>query len=100
KLPRDVIAWGSNNLGQLNIPDRVTNTVAISARFNHSLALQADGTVLAWGNNSAGQCDVPASATNLIAVSAGAEHSLALRSDGTVLGWGATNSSYGQANPP
>ena len=62
---------------------------AISAGWEHSLALRADGTVVAWGDNSYGQCSAPAEATNIVAISAGYYHSLALRGDGTVLAWGA-----------
>jgi alpha-tubulin suppressor-like RCC1 family protein len=99
KLPPNVFAWGSNQVGQVNVPDDLTNAVAIAAGDSHSLAIRADGTVVAWGDNSQGQCVVPAGLTNVTAVSAGSRQSLALRADGTLIGWGATNS-YREATPP
>jgi hypothetical protein len=99
KLPPNVVAWGSNQLGQVNVPDDLTNAVAITAGYNHSLAIRADGTVVTWGDNSRGQCAMPAGLTNVIAISAGECQSLALRADGVLVGWGATNS-YGEATPP
>ena len=67
-----VWAWGLNATGQLGdgtTTDRftpvqvrgengvsyLTGVTAISAGWNHSLALRDDGTVWAWGNNSQGQ---------------------------------------------
>lgn len=99
KLPPNVIAWGSNQVGQVDVPDDLTNAVAIAAGDQHNLAIRADGAVIAWGDNSRGQCAVPVGLTNVIAISAGTRQSLALKSDGTVVGWGAANS-YGEANPP
>lgn len=66
-----VWAWGRNYYGQCGIGSRtlvepyglvspqqvsgLTNVVAISAGFEHSLALKADGTAWAWGRNANGQ---------------------------------------------
>ena len=100
RLPPNVVAWGSNQLGQLSVPVDLTNATAIAAGFNHSLAIRENSTVAAWGSNAAGQCDVPSGLSNVVAVSAGTSHSLALLNDGTVVGWGATNSSFGEATPP
>ncbi|CAH2212266.1 RCC1 domain-containing protein [Tepidibacter aestuarii] len=66
-----VWGWSRNIEGQLgdgtsgsnkNIPVQVkvvngfmTNVIAISAGWSHSLALKTDGTVWAWGNNYNGQ---------------------------------------------
>jgi hypothetical protein len=93
-----VVAWGSNYSGQMNVPANLTNAIAIAAGDSHSLVLRADGRVMAWGLNSAGQTNVPASLTNASAVAAGGTHSLALRSDGRVVAWG--NNGSGQANVP
>ncbi len=107
-----VLAWGTDNYGQLG--DNVTlaiqptpvlisglsGIVAISAGGRHSLALKNDGTVFAWGYDFYGQLGDDAALTNIptpvlisglssvIAISAGADHSLALKSDNTVLAWG------------
>ena len=85
-----VIAWGTNNYGQTNVPGGLTNALAVAAGDAHSLALNANGTVVAWGRNDLGQTNVPASVTNAIAISAGGQQSLAMRKDGTVVQWGQT----------
>ncbi len=61
----------------------------ISAGWNHSLALQAGGTVVGWGNNGYDRANGTLAGANVVAISAGRNHSLALKSDGTVVGWGA-----------
>lgn len=105
-----VWAWGYNESGQLgdgtttfrSLPVQsgsLTQVVAVSAGFGHSLALRSDGTVWAWGRNAEGQLGdgttqgrlqpaVVPSLSNVVAVSAGLRHSLALRTDGTVWAWG------------
>ena len=67
-----VVAWGSNDYGQLgnnsrassSVPVAVTTTstalqgksvIAVSAGFEHSLALCTDGTLAAWGSNNRGE---------------------------------------------
>jgi alpha-tubulin suppressor-like RCC1 family protein len=94
-----VVGWGFNNCGQATgIEDGIngivringvvlSNVVAISAGFFHSLALLRDGNVVAWGNDGAGKASVPAGLSNVIAISAGWSHSLALKKDGTVVMW-------------
>ena len=84
--------------------------VAISAGYQHNLALCSDGTVVAWGANTYGQLgnnsttnsNVPVlvnqagvlAGKTVVKVSAGGYSSLALCSDGTVAAWGYNN--YGQ----
>lgn len=65
----EVYAWGSNAQGQLgrgfvsnydNVPQRVSNlvnmpAVAISAGFDHSMAVLYTGEVVSWGGNATGQ---------------------------------------------
>ena len=115
-----VLAWGLNDYGELG--DGTTNTsstpstpvpvdlpagtriTAVSAGYQHSLALTSDGSVLAWGNNTYGELgdgtttvsptpvpvavNLPAG-TRVTAIAAGYSYSLALTSDGSVLAWGA-----------
>ncbi len=120
-----VIAWGYNNVGQLGdgtsgnyrlTPVVVTgakNIVAISAGYEHSLALKSDGTVLAWGSDDSGQLGdggsfissstpvaVSSVASGIVAISAGRSHSLALKADGTLLQWGLRQAgSFANADP-
>jgi alpha-tubulin suppressor-like RCC1 family protein len=95
---RQVLAWGVNSFGQVNVPPALTNAVAVAGGDAHSLALSGDGTVIGWGRNDAGQASPPPGLTNAVAVAAGAEHSLALLADGSLLAWGSNN--YGQTNVP
>lgn len=115
-----VMAWGRNDHGQLGNNSTTQSLVpaatltsgvlsgktvlAVSAGYQHSLALCSDGTVAAWGNNDYGQLGnnsttqsaVPVavntngvlSGKTVVAVAAGAYHSVALCSDGTVATWG------------
>jgi alpha-tubulin suppressor-like RCC1 family protein len=115
-----LLAWGNNEYGQLgnnsttnsSVPEAVTATgvlsgktlVAVSAGFDHSLALCSDGTLAAWGENRDGQLgnnstvssNVPVavmrtgvlSGKSVVAVFAGGSRSMALCSDGTLAAWG------------
>lgn len=112
-----VLAWGSNNDGQLGdggvsglssstpVNVNIANVNAIAAGAGHSLALISNGTVWSWGANYSGQLGdgttenkltpVQVSGlTNVTAISAGTNHSLARKSDWTVRAWG--DNSYGQ----
>jgi alpha-tubulin suppressor-like RCC1 family protein len=94
-----VVAWGTNNYGQLNVPGGLVDVVALAAGLNHSLALRSNGTVVAWGDNRYGQTNVPPGLSGVVAIAAGqGNHSLALKSDGTVVAWG--SNSYQQTNVP
>jgi alpha-tubulin suppressor-like RCC1 family protein len=118
-----VVGWGYNENGQATgvpTPDypysstgfvaiagqTLSNVVAVSAGYAHSLALLEDGTAVGWGAGDPqltdwphyGQINPPADATNVVAIAAAGFHSLALRADGTVLGWG--NNDDGQTTIP
>ena len=129
-----VAAWGRNTVGQLgngtttasNVPVAVSTTgalagkkvIAVSAGYDHTLALCADGTLAAWGNNSAGKLgnssytssNVPVAVTmtgalvgkKVVAISAGYDHSIALCDDGNVASWGSLlgNASSASSNNP
>lgn len=104
---------GQNDFGQVGVGEvstRVINVsliddthswIFISAGFNHTLGLQADGSLWAWGgNNSSGQLgngtttlsDVPTliGSDAWISVAAGKTHSLGVKADGTLWAWGGT----------
>lgn len=107
-----VMAWGSNEEGQLgtggtpvtsNVPLAVASlseVKAIAAGANHSLALLNNGTVMAWGEDAQGQLGNGATAvevetpiavsglTGATAVAAGGQRSLALVAGGAVRTWG------------
>ncbi len=98
-----LVAWGSNNAGQITIPAGLGSVKAIAAGGSSSsstfggfsVAVKQDGTVAAWGTNTYGQATVPAGLSDVTAVAAGFAHVLALKSDGTLVAWGrgATSSS-------
>jgi alpha-tubulin suppressor-like RCC1 family protein len=111
-----VRAWGGNGKGKLGIGTEagadagyrvpmptpvkdLANVKAVSAGWEHSLAVLEDGTVWAWGGNGFGQIGdevisnswVPRRVPGIdkaIAVVAEGRRSLALRADGTVWVWG------------
>jgi uncharacterized repeat protein (TIGR01451 family) len=84
--PASVVGWGRNSYGQTRVPTNLTDVVAITAGYSHSLALKSDGTVVGWGNLY--YATPPPGLTGVVAIAAGYYHSLALKSDGTVVGWG------------
>jgi len=108
-LKNDSTVWtcGTNFYGELGLgtstgtgiptPTMIpsfTGIKAISAGYDHSLALKGNGTVWAWGNNIAALGDGTTmfklspvqtdNVTNIIAIAAGANHSSFLKNDGTV----------------
>ncbi len=85
-LARDgsVFSWGEVS----DVPENLTNAIAIAAGGWHDVALRSDGTVVAWGDDTFGQTDLPDGLTNVIAIASGDWHSLALKADGTIVSWG------------
>ena len=84
-----VVAWGSNGVGQCNVPPAPTGLTytALAAGWVHTLALRSDGLIAACGYNVSGQCNVPPLPVGLayVAITAGDSHSAALRSDGSIV---------------
>lgn len=107
-----VWSWGNDTYGKLGngLPNGVFNPspiqipglehiTQVSCFGNHTLALDADGTVWSWGRNDKGQLGIGslvdqsspvkvANLTNVKAIAAGNEHSLALTATGEVWAWG------------
>jgi alpha-tubulin suppressor-like RCC1 family protein len=83
-----VAAWGDDSWGQTTLPVGVNDVKAISAGYNHSLALKSDGTVVAWGHDYDGDTRVPPDLPRATAIAAGLLDSLILKPDGTVMSWG------------
>src|SRR5262249_59248818 len=78
KADGTVMAWGTNDFGQSDVPLGLSNVVKIAAGLYHNLALKADGTVVSWGRTNAGQTSVPPGLANVVAVAGGIAHSLVL----------------------
>jgi hypothetical protein len=99
-----VHGWGDDSAGQTDVPPGLGEVAAIAAGGNHSIALQADGTLVAWGENInsqgfyVGQSVVPAAVGKAAAIGAGDYHSLAVKLNGAFAGWG--DDSQGQTDPP
>ena len=92
-----LFAWGSNNYGQSNIPEGLSNVVQIAAGDSHNLALSKDGTLVGWGYNAYGQSSPPV-VGGWSQVAAGNFFSLGVLTDGTVRAWGLNN--YSQTSVP
>lgn len=114
------LAWGCNEYGQLGIPKIAKMTgvpsrvplparaLAVSAGWDHSIAILEGGGCYAWGDNDHGQLgdgsEESAQRTPVrvklpvgrraVAVSGGEWHTLAIVNDGECWTWGRNN--YGQ----
>jgi hypothetical protein len=94
----DLVGWGWNANGQINTPSSVTSVTQIACGYQHSYALNNDGTLVGWGDNGYGQTETPANLAGVTQVACGVIHTYALKNDGTLVGWGYNY--YGQINTP
>jgi alpha-tubulin suppressor-like RCC1 family protein len=83
-----VIAWGTNNFGQLDVPPGLTNVISIATAPYAAIALTAEGRLVPWGDNRNGQLNIPGGLPPVSAVALGFSHGNVLLPDSTVLGWG------------
>ena len=93
----NVVGWGSNSLGQLDVPADLAGVTAIAIGEEHGLALTQGGMVRAWGDNYDGQTNVPL-LPQIRAIAAGGRHSVALDIGGGVWSWGSNQA--GQLDAP
>ena len=70
---------------------------AISAGYEHTCVLLADGAPACWGADEHGQSTPPPD-EKFVAISSGSVHTCALRKDGSPVCWGSNR--YGEASPP
>lgn len=97
----EVVAWGLNQDGQVNVPAGLTNVFSIAGGLHHSLAVTADGRVMGWGGYGCPiVTNVPSGLTNAVAVAAGEYHSLALTTEGRVIAWGDNLDNWGETDVP
>jgi alpha-tubulin suppressor-like RCC1 family protein len=90
------VAFGENTDGQINVPNELSNAVAVAGGAYFSLALENNGTVIAWGDNTYGQTTIPAGLANVVGIAAGEYHGVAVLANGSVTNWG-TYYSEGQS---
>jgi hypothetical protein len=76
-----VIGWGWEHDPAARVPPALSNVVAISAGYERSLVLKADGTVEEWGFLG-GDVPRPADLRDVVAIAAGGRFSIALLRDG------------------
>lgn len=73
-----VVAWGSNDSGQIAVPADIGSVRRIGCGWSHSLAIRSDGTVRSWGSNFYGESNTPPGLGACVAVAGGANHSVGL----------------------
>jgi hypothetical protein len=91
----EVVVWGDNSRGQLNVPDAVRGLAisqVVTGGFSAVLALTASGKVLGWGSSEA-LLEVPSpqlagKRVTQIAISPGDAYAGAVTQDGKVVAWG------------
>ncbi|MDI9338781.1 MAG: hypothetical protein QM539_10205 [Alphaproteobacteria bacterium] len=71
-----VVAWGYNYYGETNVPNGLTDVVAIAACTAYSVALVPDGSVVAWPSNNV--YILPNGLSNVVSIALGFDHALAI----------------------
>lgn len=94
----EVYAWGLNDYGQCDIPNKLGQCIDVSAGDHHSVAVREDGTVWAWGRPDYNATNVPPDLTGVVEIQAGNVHQIYMLEDGTIGGFGQNYN--GQCNVP
>ncbi len=80
----EVVTWGSNTFGQLNIPQG-NDFIKVKTGYYFNLALRADSTLVSWGSNNE-EYNAPAG-HNYIDFGVGDSYGIALKADGSLIAW-------------
>lgn len=88
KADGTVVAWGKNDVGQLNVPAGLVNVVKISTISFTNLAIRSDGTFVMWGNNLNHQMNIPAGVTNIVSGAPSFYDTVVILPDGSLRQWG------------
>jgi hypothetical protein len=73
-----VVCWGTNNIGQCNVPAGLVGVTAIAAGYNHMLALRSDGSIVSWGSNGYDARQIPNAGAPYAFVAAGGNNSFVI----------------------
>lgn len=83
----NVIGWGDNRNGMLQIPASNQNIIGIAALRNTTVYLKSNGTVHIRGWNGSGMYTVPNNLNSVEEIAAGRKIILARKSDRTLVCW-------------
>ena len=70
--------WGSNDFGQLDVPEPNSGFVSVTCGADFSLGLKDDGSIVAWGNYGP-ICNEPEPNAGYVAVTANNWNAYALK---------------------
>lgn len=79
----EVVTWGSNGRGELNVPDEAKSGVTDIASMRSTVYAVKDGRILMWGE----QLEAPPARSDVESISVGWLRGLATTADGSVIGW-------------
>ncbi|MCG8612717.1 MAG: thrombospondin type 3 repeat-containing protein [Pseudomonadales bacterium] len=73
----NIVCWGNNRFGQLEIPSGIDEPLLIAAGSKHTCATAESG-VVCWGNNEHGQLDAPANLNKVTLLSSAKDYNCAV----------------------